>query len=293
MDNASSMSADVVSLCAYTKINLHLKVLAKRDDGFHDLESIFQRISLADFLSVTKHDDSQCGCIVESPLMVLPAVNTITQAWDVFKAAAGVKYGIRVRVLKHIPAGSGLGAGSSDAASLLRAVNELFDVRLDKAELSRLALRVGSDVPFFLTDDDVSIVSGRGELFTPLTARSDCFGILIWPEVQSSTQDAYRALDKTVSEQTVPFGIKKLCNSYYSTFTEWCFVNDFQPVLEVLYPVIAEACSDLYQQGAAFAQMSGAGSAVFGLFESNEAAAAACNMLGQKWRWCKPFILLA
>ena len=89
MNNASSMSADAISLCAYAKINIHLKVLAKRDDGFHNLESIFQRISIADYLSIIKSGDSH-GCTVESPLLPLPAENTLTKAWKAFQGITGI-----------------------------------------------------------------------------------------------------------------------------------------------------------------------------------------------------------
>ena len=109
MNNASSMSADAISLCAYAKINIHLKVLAKRDDGFHNLESIFQRISIADYLSIIKSGDSH-GCTVESPLLPLPAENTLTKAWKAFQGITGINTGIKVRLIKNLPAGSGLGA---------------------------------------------------------------------------------------------------------------------------------------------------------------------------------------
>ena len=294
MNNAPSMSADVVSLCAYSKINIHLKVLAKRDDDFHNLESIFQRISIADYLSIIKSGDAG-GCIVKSPLMPLPAENTVTQAWKAFRVATGVNAGITVRLIKNIPAGSGLGAGSSDAAMLLKAANELFATHLTCFELMELALQVGSDVPFFLRDS-AGIVTGRGELFEPIQARSDCFGILIWPEVQSSTKDAYSLLDRQKELHTgeyTAWGAEKLIAHYQRPLKAWRFVNDFQSALEQRYPIIARVRKDFYEQGAEFAQMSGSGSAVFGLFSSENAMASAFQGLAKRWGWCKPFLLLA
>ena len=294
MNNASSMSADVINLCAYAKINIHLKVLAKREDGFHNLESIFQRISIADYLSITKLNDSRI-CTVESPLLPLPAENTLTKAWEVFKGATDINTGVKVRLIKSLPAGSGLGAGSSDAAALLIAVNELFATSLSRSELIDLALKVGSDVPFFLSTP-AGIVTGRGEMFEPLQARTDCFGILIWPDVQSSTKEAYSLLDKQKkrsADQCAAWGYEKLIRLYHAPFGTWRFVNDFQPVLEHQYPIIGQAHADLYDQGAAFAQMSGSGSAVFGLFESERLMASAFKVLAKRWSWCKPFLLLA
>lgn len=294
MNNASSMSADAISLCAYAKINIHLKVLAKRVDGFHNLESIFQRISIADYLSITQSSDSH-SCTVESPLLSLPADNTLTKAWKVFKDAAGISTGIRVRLIKNLPAGSGLGAGSSDAAALLKVVNELFAMPLTDSELIDLALQVGSDVPFFLREA-AGIVSGRGEVFEPIQSRTDCFGILIWPDVQSSTKEAYSLLDKQkgmLSGEYEAWGYEKLIKQYHDPLGKWCFVNDFQPVLEQRYPVIGRVRNELCEQGAEFAQMSGSGSAVFGLFSSENLMASAFKVLAKRWSWCKPFLLLA
>jgi 4-(cytidine 5'-diphospho)-2-C-methyl-D-erythritol kinase len=294
MNNASSMSADAVSLCAYAKINIHLKVLAKRKDGFHNLESIFQRISIADYLSLEKSSDSR-SCTVESPLMPLPVGNTLTEAWKAFCNVSDVDTGVRVRLIKNLPAGSGLGAGSSDAAALLKAANELFAMPLSDSELTTLALQVGSDVPFFLKSS-AGIVTGRGEVFEPIRARTDCFGILIWPDVQSSTKEAYELLDKqkeALSHECEAWGYEKLAAQYMAPFKTWRFVNDFQPVLEQRYPVIGRVRKELYEQGAAFAQMSGSGSAVFGLFSSESLMASAFQVLAKRWSWCKPFLLLA
>ena len=288
------MSADAVSLCAYAKINIHLKVLAKRKDGFHNLESIFQRISIADYLSLEKSSDSR-SCTVESPLMPLPVDNTLTEAWKAFCNVSDVDTGVRVRLIKNLPAGSGLGAGSSDAAALLKAANELFAMPLSDYELTTLALQVGSDVPFFLKSS-AGIVTGRGEVFEPIRARTDCFGILIWPGVQSSTKEAYELLDnqkEALSHECEAWGYEKLAAQYMAPFKTWRFANDFQPVLEQRYPIIGRVRKELCEQGAAFAQMSGSGSAVFGLFSSESLMASAFQVLAKRWSWCKPFLLLA
>ena len=289
------MSADVVNFCAYAKINIHLKILAKREDGFHNLESIFQRISIADYLSIAKLSDVH-ECTVESPLLSLPAENTLTKVWEVFSRVTGIDTGIKVRLIKNLPAGSGLGAGSSDAAVLLRALNELFSAPLTDSELMAIALQVGSDVPFFLKASSAGIVTGRGEIFDPISPRTDCFGILIWPDVHSSTKEAYFLLDKQkkmLSDENNAWGYESLNKQYQAPFETWQFVNDFQPVLEQRYPVISRVCADFYEQGADFAQMSGSGSAVFGLFSSQTCMAAAYQVLVKKWGWCKPFLLLA
>ncbi|MGP1577146.1 MAG: 4-(cytidine 5'-diphospho)-2-C-methyl-D-erythritol kinase [Treponema sp.] len=287
------MIHDAVSLCAYAKINLHLRILGRRSDNFHEIESIFQRISISDYISVERIKTAG-SCIVESPFMALPDKNTITTAWEAFKTVFPVDDGICVRIVKNIPAGSGLGAGSSDAACVLQAVNTLFSAGLTHTGLKDLALTVGSDVPFFLTESPC-IVEGRGERFVPLTHRSDCFGLLICTGVCSSTAEAYRQIDalgNTAVHQR-KWGRGQLESCYYSPIAEWQFCNDFQPIVEAKYPVVSDAVHDLYGQGAAFVRMSGSGSAVFGLFTDRKIIETAFAVLSKKWNWCKPFILLA
>lgn len=211
------------------------------------------------------------------------------------KKAAGIKNGIQVRLIKGIPVGSGLGGGSSDAAAVLTAVNELFDVHFSPLELHELALQIGSDVPFFL-EKTAGIVTGRGDVFEPLKARSGCFGIIIWPDVMSSTNEAYRRFDQAAEigdNRNKPWGTIRLQKQYYAPISTWQFVNDFQAVLGKHYPRIGQACVDLHEQGAVFVRMTGAGSAVFGLFEQETEIASAFRLLQKKWHWCKPFILLA
>lgn len=293
MNNTVGMNTDAISLCAYAKINIHLGVLGKCEDGLHAIESIFQRISIADYLSVAKVNGSRC-CIVESPLMHLPTENTLTRAWHVFSSAAGVTAGVRIRLVKNIPAGSGLGGGSSDAAALLKVVNELFAVHCSDTELMSLALQVGSDVPFFLREA-AGVVTGVGELFKPLHACVDCFGVLIWPGVQNSTKEAYRHLDEwreCGGGGSGLWGYDKLCRQYCQPIKSWCFANDFRQLLEQRYPVIGLVYTELQQHGADYVQVTGSGSSVYGLFASEHAAISAFNALKKKWSWCKMFVLL-
>lgn len=295
MNNNENMKINTVSLCAYAKINLHLRVFEKRPDGFHAIESVFQRISIADYLSVTACPQEN-GCSIASPLMSLPAENTITSAWQVFQKALSIRGGIRVRVLKHIPAGSGLGGGSSDAAALLCAADALFQTNLSRRDIAALAAHVGSDVPFFAEPYAAAFVEGRGELITALPPRADVFGILIVPPVTVSTKTAYAALDgcrlKTPVYLDKARGFEYIKSHYSGSIVQWPFLNDFQPVIEGEQAVVKDACNDLYAHGAVFARMSGSGAAVFGLFQDDAHFTAALQELSGTWRWCKPFLLL-
>jgi len=296
MNNGNDMKIDTVSLCAYAKINLHLRVFENRPDGYHAIESVFQRISIADYISVTAcpHENS-CG--IESPLLPLPAVNTIRSAWKVFQKALSICAGIHVRVLKHIPAGSGLGGGSSDAAALLCAADALFQTNLSRCDIAALAAQVGSDVPFFAEPYAAAFVTGRGELVTALPPRADVFGILIVPPVAVSAKAAYAAIDACRLKTPVCLdkarGFEYIKSHYSGSIAQWPFLNDFQPVIEGEYTVVKAACSDLYAHGAVFAQMSGSGAAVFGLFQDEACFADALRELSRTWQWCKPFLLLA
>ena len=193
---------DEIVVFAPAKINLGLKVLPKRQDGFHDLESIFQTVSLADKLTVTKSSGS--GCTVFCDKMELPENNTITMTYKAFYDVLGYS-GTAVNVVleKHIPAGGGLGGGSSDAASLIWALEKLNNVRLTEKQLDSIASSIGSDVFFFTHCDSAgsccAVVSGRGEFVRVIKKRQDLYFVLVFPEVHSSTKEAYSLVDRLLA----------------------------------------------------------------------------------------------
>jgi 4-diphosphocytidyl-2-C-methyl-D-erythritol kinase len=286
---------DVMRVTAPCKINLHLRVLQRRADGFHDIESVFQLISLADELSVSMTGDG-LSCEVVSPLMALPRENTITAAVDAFRARTGVRRGVRIEVQKLVPSGAGLGGGSSDAASTLLALNRMFGTDLPVQELAAMAAKVGSDVPFFLYGG-AAVVEGRGEVITPIASRDDLYGVLVWPGVPSPTGAAYGLVDRA-HEAGVDCGIEwptvgELEKMYRTPVSEWKFRNSFTSPVESAYPVIREARMALRDCGAVYAEMSGSGSSVFGLFEDETAAEAAQKTLSARWGKVCQFLLLA
>ena len=277
------------------KINLHLRVLRSRADGFHNIESVFQLISVADGLSVSI--SGRVGdCRVTSPLMELPAVNTVTRAITLFRAETGIQDGIAVDLEKRVPAGAGLGGGSSDAAATLIALNRLFGTRLSSETLGSLAARIGSDVPFFLTGG-AAIVEGRGERVRPIKARDDLYGVLLSPSVHSSTAEAYGFVDawqaagKDAAAEWP--AVMELAGMYSGPIGGWRFANSFTAPLEARYPVIREARLALVESGAVFAEMSGSGSSVYGFFADEASADAAYTILSAHWKHCVKFLLLA
>ncbi|UTC63704.1 4-(cytidine 5'-diphospho)-2-C-methyl-D-erythritol kinase [Treponema sp. OMZ 788] len=283
------MIKSAISLKAHAKINLHLEVLGKRKDGFHDIVSVFAPISLADELLMQRIPDKK-ECRVMSPLADLPEENTITRVYQEFQHFTGISGGISVRILKRIPEGAGLGGGSSDAASVLRGLNYMFSTGLTEEDLRAIALKIGSDVPFFL-EYGAAVVRGRGEEIKRISVSSDYFGILIYPGVKSATPRAYSLLKRNESEIPNPaFNPELFCGR---DCREWPFFNSFEDVLFLEYPAIKKAKLDLLTYGADFALMSGAGSSVFGLFKDEKIVKNAYSKLFAEYPQCFFFLLLA
>ncbi len=282
---------------ASAKVNLNLRVLPARADGFHDIESIFQTISLADTL-VVRTVEGTGRCSVICPAMVLPEANTLTRAYDAFCTVTGGQCGsVSVELTKRIPAGGGLGGGSSDAAALIRALEKLNGVSLTDAQLDSIAAAVGSDVFFFVHCDKenggCAVVSGRGERVKEICKRRDLYFALIFPGVHSSTKEAYALVDKQFAEEKKSGqcmydypAIETLETVYNLPVGKWNFVNTFTRSLSVLYPEIGRAVLELRNEGAAFCDMSGSGSTVYGVFASREEAENAVKSLGARGMNC-------
>jgi 4-diphosphocytidyl-2-C-methyl-D-erythritol kinase len=286
---------NTVRMSAPCKINLHLRVLERRQDGYHDIESVFQLISLADELSVSING-SEGECHVHSPRMELPPVNTLTGAVDQFRSLTGIQTGIRIDIDKNVPAGAGLGGGSSDAAAVLKALDHMFGTGLSLKALSSMAEKIGSDVPFFLSGG-AAIVKGRGEIITPIASRTDLFGVLIWPDVHCSTAMAYGLVDRFHAEgkdSSINWPtVDSLAEMYASPVAGWKFSNSFTSPVETVYPVIRNVRLALRDCGAMYVQMSGSGSSVFGLFENEKQAETARISLLPHCKMCVKFLLLA
>lgn len=279
---------------AYCKLNLHLRVCNKRDDGFHNIESVFQLISIYDELEITR-TESHATCVINSPRMELPLVNTITKAVDAFRQKTGIQDGFSVHIEKHIPAGAGLGGGSSDAACVLQCLNTMYQTGLQQSVLKELAATIGSDVPFFL-EGGTALVQGRGECIKPMLGRSDLFGVLVWPELHSSTATAYQLVSqwKEQGKEHIQWPeIHDLQKIYSGPLKKWSFSNSFFEPLNALYPELGELIASLYEVGACFAAMTGAGTSVFALFESKKEADIAFNTMRLKWNYSFQFLLLA
>lgn len=253
-------------LRAPAKINLDLRVLYRRPDGFHELRTIFQTISLADTIDLSFTPGPRTAITMDSSVEIENnlCVRAAGMALDAMRKSGRVE----IRLLKKIPMGAGLGGGSTDAAAILMALPVLAGGRLDLAALHCLATQLGSDVPFFLLGGRAAAL-GRGEELYPLPDAPLARGVVVAPELHVSTPEAYRALSRRL---TVEAQQNKMVSFQWQA---WGLSgeppqNDFEPVVFEKHPELAALKRRLSRLGADAALMTGSGSAVFGLFADRE-----------------------
>ena len=259
-----------VRLRALAKINLDLRVLHARPDGFHEIRTIFQTISLADIIDVeftaARGTEIQICGDVHIPNNLIAKAATL--ALDAMRVTARVEFRLR----KRIPMGAGLGGGSSDAAAVLLALPVVAGRRLTLPRLMELAAGLGSDVPFFLLGGAAAAV-GRGTELYPLPDSPACQGLLIAPDVHVSTAAAYRALTPRLTTESQQNKIVSFQSQAWGESGEGASaggVNDFETVVFEQFPQLARLKRRLVKLGANPAMMTGSGSALFGLFRTRE-----------------------
>jgi len=250
-------------LKAHAKLNLGLRVLFKRPDGYHELRTVFQTISLADRLDISFTPAKATRVRIEGAPHIPD--NLVEKAAVLAVEALRIQGDIGFTLKKNIPSGAGLGGGSSDAAAVLLALPVLAGKHLPDDQLAALAATLGSDVPFFL-HGGTALGLGRGEELYPLPDLPRTKALLIAPEVHSSTAEAYRDLSQRLT--SIP-----LQNKLFGFQQEiWRgagvgLVNDFEEVVFARHPALAQLKKRLLRVGASVAAMTGSGSAVFGIFQ--------------------------
>ncbi len=245
------------------KINLGLRITARRPDGYHDIETIFYPVGLCDALefvisdSIEKEDKLNVTGIATGSSN---SDNLVIKTLRKLREKHSFPF-LRIHLHKVIPIGAGLGGGSSDAAYILKAVNRYFELGIDEQKLKSLSLEIGSDCPFFI-DSLPSFASGRGEILEPIEAVLAGLHLLILnPGVSINTREAYRKC-RPVSPVT---SLRKLIGLPVNSW-KGQVVNDFEEYAIKNYPVIGKLKSELYNAGASFSLMSGSGSSVYGIF---------------------------
>jgi 4-diphosphocytidyl-2-C-methyl-D-erythritol kinase len=261
-----------VRVSAYAKLNLGLRVLSKRPDGFHELRTVFQTISLADRLDIAWARSRTTRIEIEGSPEI--ADNLVGRAAGLVLEALKVHADIRFILEKNIPMGAGLGGGSSDAAAVLLALPALIGKPLAADRLAALASQLGSDVPFFI-HGGTALGLGRGEELYPLPDYPAARGILVLPGIHSSTVEAYRDLSARLTSNSLQNKIKSFQEEVWRGGSEGQIAvddNDFEEVVFARYPELKHIKQRLRRAGAEPAAMTGSGSAIFGIFADEEKA---------------------
>ena len=272
-----SLLAVPVRLEAFAKVNLSLRVLGRRPDGFHELDTLFQTIDFSDELVFTEGEKFEFVC--SEPGIPSGPENLVFKAGRFLAETAGVPLRGRVELTKRIPAGGGLGGGSADAAAALLGLSALWDLRPTAADLGPIAARLGSYVPFFLVGGTAR-GTGRGEIVSPLPDGPSEWLVLLLPPWPVSTSDVYGELGASeLAELTGTTAASNLRGSGPDSFPDQ---NDLEEAAERLRGELAVLRYALRAAGATRARLSGSGSTLFGAFPDASAAAAAARRLEEE-----------
>ena len=271
---------------AFAKLNLTLDILGKREDGYHDLRMVMQSITLADTLTLEENQGE--GLRVSANLRFLPtgeknlAAAAALRFWE---ALGREPEDLDIRIEKRIPVCAGMAGGSSDAAAVLRALNQRVGEPFSPKELARLGERVGSDVPYCVLGG-TALAEGRGEVLTPLAPLPRCWVVACKPDFPISTPELFAQADRVkLRRRPDTAGLVAALEAGDLGGVARRMYNVFEDVLPArLYTGVAEIKNDLIQCGALGANMSGSGPTAFGLFDRLEAAQEARACLAQRYR---------
>lgn len=257
----------IVFPCA--KINLGLNIVGKRSDGYHDIETVFYPLPFTDALEIKLMGDefpSPVPCdlkVTGNDVNCLEEDNLVVRAYNLLAADYELPR-VHAHLVKRIPSEAGLGGGSSDGAFMIRLLDERFRLNVGIAEMERYAARLGSDCPFFITAEP-AFATGRGEILEPAGGPRDnlvgYYIVVVKPPVAVSTAEAYSRVECRHPEKNC----RDIALQPIDTWRDE-LKNDFEPSVFALHPQLADIKARLYDKGAVYAQMSGSGSAIYGIF---------------------------
>lgn len=265
---------------AYAKLNLTLDVLGKREDGYHDLQSVMQTISIRDDIEIDVGTGKPWRLLCSDETLPTDERNLAWKAADVFcRTMNRDPDGLEIRIVKRIPCGAGMGGGSADAAAVLRALNRHYGEPLSVLALAELGAQVGSDVPFCVLGG-TAMVEGRGERLRKLPNMPDCIFVVCKPDFSVSTPELYEKIDRVAIPQRPDNRAMEtalLAGDLGAVAENLC--NVFDPVVTSEHLELNYIKSICHSYGALNQQMTGSGSAVFAILPNFEYAAVVCNML--------------
>ncbi len=257
-----------IDLKAHAKVNIGLQVKDQRDDGLHNIHTVFQELEFHDTVLLEKQS-RDWNIIIDDLKIPTDESNTCVQAYQAVKKQFPEIDGVSITLNKMIPSGAGLGGGSSDGAAVLKGLRELYDLPLNNRELSEIAVKIGADVPFFISGG-TQIGDGIGDVLSPIYKSVDGFYLLVIPDIFISTAWAYKALKKHLKEDTDRPNFADFLEG--NNLSKTIFDNDFERIVIPTYPKIGDIKKGLLEAGASYASLSGSGSTVFGIYDDEAEA---------------------
>lgn len=253
-------------ISAPAKINLFLKVTGVRDDGYHDIYSWFQAIDLADHMEIEQNSGENIEISVNRTDIPTGPDNLVYQAAERIRQICGSPIGFKIKLFKNIPAGAGLGGGSSDAAAFIKAADQLLNLGLTHAKKVKIGLDIGSDIPFFFSTGQAE-VTGRGEIVKDLPLPLNYRLGLITPHFEIRASEAYRKLNLDLTD-SVPKVSLSYCHQIEGLIGSISSLpNDLEEVLSDSHPILEEIRELLSKTGADIVRLTGSGPTVFALFQ--------------------------
>ncbi len=270
---------------APAKLNLTLDVISKRPDGYHNIKTIIHEISLFDAIgiSIAASDETQIVISSNKRHLKTNPSNTIYKASMAFLTYINFKASVKIVLNKRIPIGAGLGGGSSNAATVIKLLDKYLQANLSEDELISLALKVGSDVPFFIRGG-CQLVQGKGEILTHLTGMAPYPIIICKPKQSIKTRDLFEAIKprNLTHHPDTESAIDAIRRGDLEALARCCY-NVFTPYTEKQIPIIKNIKIDMMTNNALCAEMTGTGSAVYAIFESQSVAQTAYSLLSKKY----------
>jgi 4-diphosphocytidyl-2-C-methyl-D-erythritol kinase len=259
---------------SYSKVNIGLKVLSQRDDGYHNIYTIFQELNFGDSIDIEKRD---CGFKIIANVDWIPTnkSNICYKAYTEIKKEFSEVKGIHIKIDKKIPIGSGLGGGSANAAALLKGIKNIYKLEVTESKLEEIGGEVGADVPFFIRGK-TQLGEGIGDKLTQLPKAIIGTYLLVIPKISIRTEWAYSVIKNRLNNQNKNAKFSSFINEDYSSLQ--IFENDFEQIVIPAYPEIGAIKSKLLNLGARFASLSGSGSTVYGVYD-DEASAKEAELL--------------
>ena len=261
-----------LNLLSPAKINLRLEILSKRPDNYHEIKTIFHKISIFDKINLEKIPGNEVQLTINNPAIPTDNTNLAVKASNLLFNYADIRPGIKIDIKKKIPAGAGLGGGSSNAAITLKGLNTLLNLNISEQIIAEFAVKLGADVPFFLTDASTAYATGIGEKIKSIETHNKLWFLVIFPGFTVSTAWAYNSINK------YNLLTKRTKNNIISNYSldintvKSSLYNDFESVVNKRHTEIPKIKEQLIKTGAQGAMLSGSGSSVFGIFPDKASA---------------------